>query len=161
MLTVKCVLLRCNEQNIWVQRTPLSMVEIRTTEEANSLSMTIRDAITSALIGDFPRNSLIKVEVLSSVIIRLHTQSGTQIGLQFEEPNILQSVLKLMKSSDLNCIDIDSSGSTASRGLMPDLSDPIVQEYVIKLLFRSDFAKFVKDLKELINNSVNDESNKL
>ena len=31
---------------------------------------------------------------------------------------------------------------------MPDLCDPVVQELVLKLLFREDFKRFVEDLAE-------------
>lgn len=64
-------------------------------------------------------------------------------ALKFEEASNLKSLIKILRESDIICSDTTKALSDTETGsitnVMPDLGDPIVQEFILKLLFRDDF----------------------
>ena len=152
MSTYRCKFLRCNEQSEWVEHIKICTVEI--SKGVGRFSLIVREGETSSLIADFPRASIRNVESLNSVVLRIYTQTGTRVALRFEEPVSLTAVFKILRDNEIICADATAPSCTDSGGLnniMPDLSDPVVQEFVLKLLFREDFKRFVEDLGDLLN----------
>ena len=152
MSAYRCKFLRCNEQSEWVEHIKICTVEI--SKGIGRFSLIVREGETSSLIADFPRASIRNVESLNSVVLRIYTQTGTRVALRFEEPVSLTAVFKILRDNEIVCADATAPSSNDSGGLnniMPDLSDPVVQEFVLKLLFREDFKRFVEDLGDLLN----------
>ena len=100
--------------------------------------MIVREGQTSSLIADFPKASIRSAESLSSVLLSICSQTGTRVALRFEEPASLEAIFKILVDNGVVCKDtaaasITDSGSISN--IMPDLGDPIVQEFILKLLF--------------------------
>jgi hypothetical protein len=151
MSSYKCKFLRCNEQLDWVEHIRSCTVEI--SKGVGRFSLIVRESETGSLIADFLRASIRNVESLSSVVLRIYSQSGTRVALRFEEPTSLMAVFKILRENEIICSDTTAPSNTENNGvnnIMPDLSDPIVQEFVLKLLFREDFKSFVEDLGDLL-----------
>ena len=151
MSIYRCKFLRCNEQSEWVEHIKFCTIEI--SKGIGRFSLIVREGETSSLIADFPKASIRSAESLSSVVLRIYSQTGTRVALRFEEPNSLKAVIKILAENEVVCTDKVSpsnhdDGSISN--IMPDLSDPVVQEFILKLLFREDFKVFVEDLGDLI-----------
>lgn len=76
-MSFKCKFLRCNEETVWVEH--LRSCSLEVTKGVDRFSMIVRDSFDSALIGDFPRQSIRYVESLNSVVLRIYTQSDTRV----------------------------------------------------------------------------------
>lgn len=151
MSTYRCKFLRCNEQCDWVEHIKFCTVEI--SKGAERFSLIVREGETSSLLADFPRASIRNVESLSSVLLRIYSQSGTRVAVRFEEPASLMAVFKILAENGVKCSDKvapSNADNGYSMNIMPDLGDPVVQEFVLQLLFREDFKKFVHDLGDLL-----------
>ena len=151
MSSYRCKFLRCNEQSEWVEHSTFCTVEI--SKGVGRFSLIVRDGETSSLIADFPRASIRNVESLSSVVLRIYSQTGTRVALKFDEPLSLTALFKIIGDNEIICADATAPSKPDSSGMnniMPDLSDPVVQEFVLKLLFREDFKQFVEDLGDLL-----------
>lgn len=152
MSSYRCKFLRCNEQSEWVEHIQFCTVEV--SKGVGKFSLIVRDVETCSLIADFPKASIRSIESLSSVVLRIYSQSGTRVALRFEEPISLRAVTKVLADNEVVCVDVSAPSNPESSGvsnIMPDLGDPVVQEFVLKLLFREDFKRFVEDLSDLLN----------
>ena len=120
--------------------------------------VSVRENESGSLIGDFPKASIRNVESMNSVVARIYTSAGVRIGVKFHEPSHLIQVFKLLKDNDILVSDVSdgtgNSSSTTNTHIMPDLGDPIVQEFVLQLLFREDFSAFCEDLNELVSEMI-------
>lgn len=151
MSTYRCKFLRCNEQGEWVEHMKPCIVEI--SKGDGRFSLIIREGDSSSLIADFPKASFRNAESLSSVVLRIYSLSGTRVALRFEEPASMTAIFKILIDNEIPCSDKVAPSNTDScnvANIMPDLGDPIIQEYILKLLFREDFKRFVEDLGDLI-----------
>ena len=152
MSTYRCKFLRCNELGEWVEHIKLCVTEIST--GIGRFSLIIREGDNSSLVADFPRASIRNVESLSSIVLRIYSLSGTRVALRFEEPASLKAIFKILAENEIPCADKLAPSNTDScniTNIMPDLSDPIIQEFILKLLFREDFKRFVADLGDLLS----------
>lgn len=101
-----------------------------------------------------PKASISRVDVMNSITLRVTTASasssgsGSRVAVRFEEPAQLQTVAKLLHEHGVICKDAAASAPVST---MPDLSDPVVQEFVLQLLFREDFESFCTDVAELFD----------
>ena len=119
-------------------------------EVSQNGGVSVRENESGSLIGDFPKASIRNVESMNSVVARIYTSAGVRIGVKFNEPSHLIQVFKLLKDNDILVSDVNgNNSSSANAHVMPDLGDPIVQEFVLQLLFREDFSAFCEDLNEL------------
>ena len=143
--------MRCSEQGEWVEHIKHCVIEIST--GVGRFSLIIRESDSSSLVADFPRASIRNVESLSSIVLRIYSISGIRVALRFEEPASLIAIFKILVENEIPCADklapSNADGCNITN-IMPDLSDPIIQEFVLKLLFREDFKRFVADLGDLI-----------
>jgi hypothetical protein len=117
-------------------------------------SLIVRDSETGSLVGDFPLPSIRKVEVLTGVVVKLHTVNGARIAIRFEHQSDFGAVFRVLNDNQVPCSDVEAPShiqSNESGGIIPDLSDPAVQELALKLLFREDFQQFCQDLSELLD----------
>ena len=141
-----CTFLRYStEGGAWLENNKLCLFEV-----SQNGGVSVRENESGSLIGDFPKASIRNVESMNSVVARIYTSAGVRIGVKFNEPSHLIQVFKLLKDNDILVSDVNgNNSSSANAHVMPDLGDPIVQEFVLQLLFREDFSAFCEDLNEL------------
>ena len=147
--TFPCTFLRYStEEGSWLENNKLCLFEV-----SQNGGVSVRENESGSLIGDFPKASIRNVESMNSVVARIYTSAGVRIGVKFNEPAHLIQAFKLLKNHEILVSDVSDGNGNSSSGanthLMPDLGDPIVQEFVLQLLFREDFSAFCEDLNEL------------
>jgi hypothetical protein len=154
-LSLKCTLLRCNEQNVWVECIRPCVLDVTGGVSSGiAFSLIVRDSETGSLVGDFPLPSITKAEALTGVVMKIHTAGGARIAIRFEQPADLSAVLRALSNNQIPCSTVEAPSyipSNESAGVIPDLSDPTVQELALKLLFREDFQQFCQNLSELLD----------
>ena len=88
-------------------------------------------------------------------LFRIHTQVIT-LALKFIDPNLskkfVQKLDTLLKIIPKNLSNLPRNGDKNASELLPDLNDPNVQEYLVKLLCSEDFSTFVDDLEVCLTN---------
>ena len=138
-----CTFLRYSpEQNTWLQNAKKCSCDV------SNGGITIRD-IEGSLVCDLPRASIKTVESMNSIVARINSNTSVRIALKFDTPASLQSTFRNLREIEIPCTDVSAPSSATSATSMPDLSDPNVQEFVLQLLFREDFAEFCADLNQL------------
>jgi hypothetical protein len=129
-------------------------------EVSGSGGLIVRDEEAFSLIADMPKTAIARIEVMNSVIMRVTTGpsssssssssgGGSRVAVRFADPAALQSVVKLLHDSGVTCTEAAASPTGAAA--MPDLTDPVVQEFVLQLLFREDFEAFCADIADLFD----------
>ena len=141
-------LLRENDRGDWVELQKDAVVQVSTG------GVIIRESISNSLLGDFPNETIENIEKLSDLLITLESE-GRKIGLLFLEAKEVDCFFIQAKNCNFQCHEkeiISKQFQFQQRGLqIPQLENPQVQEYVLKLLFSDEFKDFVGDLKDLLN----------
>jgi hypothetical protein len=152
---MRCKLLRCNEQNFWVECVRPCVLEVtggKTSGVASSLI--VRDSETGSLIGDFPLASISKAESLNRSVVRIHIISGAKVAIRFEDHSDSSALIRLLSGNQIACSNVEAPSFVPENtpgGVIPNLNDPAVQELALKLLFREDFQQFCQDLSDLLD----------
>jgi hypothetical protein len=130
-------------------------------ESQKILSLVVRDSATSSLVADFPRSSLKTVILLPQFIIKLKTTSDTKVAMKFSDFQSYRKFADILEADEVQLIDKSISIpipmlprdrlASMYEGNLPDLEDPLVQEMILRLLFREDFKNFVADLSILLD----------
>ena len=110
--------------------------------------ISLRDVSTYALQADLPLNTIQKVETISHAnLIRIQTKSHDHLALKFKDAALMDDFKEGMKDANIEYSEVVRNNTTE----LPDLLQPAVQEYILRLLFSNTFSEFVDDLENLIN----------
>lgn len=112
--------------------------------------LVVRENVSNSLLADFPFSSVQKLEKISSTMIIINTQSDKTA---FRFPNVHEATQFYVNCAALKwpIHDVILQNGRDERFQIPQLENPAVQEFVIKLLFSDEFKSFVSDLKGLLN----------
>jgi hypothetical protein len=114
--------------------------------------MIIRNQATSTLVADIPRSSIHALDCIDTDLIRL-TTSAIVIAFRFYDAIVLDKFKnKVIDILGLSCQLVSNSNRNIDSELIPDLNDPCIQQYVLKLLMSPEFPEFTKALKEFLAN---------
>ena len=97
---------------------------------------------------DLPKDAILNCEVISGNTLRLLTTGQTRFALQFDEENALERA-----ATSLHQIGVQVERHVTPvpcESPLPDLEDPAVQEYVLRLLFDEEFMSFVSSMRSLL-----------
>ena len=143
-------LLRCNKSEEWVALKRPVLVQV--TESG----VVVREQHTNTLLGDFPAPTIQKIEKLTDILIIIDFE-GEKIALKFQDRTTAAYFMKLSNNfQQPTCDRVVSSDSAkifaadSPEFIMPQVADPIVQEFMLKLLFSEDFKDLVNDLKNVL-----------
>ena len=137
-----CTMLRLNEKMEWMEMMTESFVHL------SSGLISLRDISTYALQADLPLNTIEKVETITHAnLVRIQTKNHNHLALKFKDTINLNEFENGMKEAHIDFSEVIRDNSTE----LPDLLQPVVQEYVLRLLFSDTFSEFVDDLEKLIN----------
>ena len=144
-------LIRVNSSGEWVQLQRSVLVH------AYAGGLVIRDRVSNTLLGDFPANAITKITKLNDCLVAIESD-GKMVALQFSSLNgtnaffLHVTSLRLPTHTTPTDATAKVDDSMDSRIKLPNLEDPLVQEYVLKLLFSDEFKGFVKELKVVLSN---------
>ena len=137
-----CTMLRLNDKMEWMELVTESFAFL------NPDLISLRDASTYALQADLPLNTIQKVESISHAnLIRIQTKNHDHLALKFKDATLMNNFKGGMKDASIEYSEVIRNNATE----LPDLLQPTVQEYVLRLLFSDTFSEFVDDLENLIN----------
>lgn len=115
----------------------------------------VRNSVSNSLLADLPRASITGINNMGDDLFRIHTQVIT-LALKFIDPNLSQRFVQkldtVLKIIPKNLSNLPRNGEKNASELLPDLNDPNVQEYLVKLLCSEDFSTFVDDLEVCLTN---------
>lgn len=134
-----------------------SWVELK--NKANTLiaesGLLIRDLANNILIADFPTITIKSIVALNEYLVLINT-NDIKIVLKFRDQTKTAIFLKSIHEAKMNHLiknAEDNNHLNDDNGFnLPTLNDPVVQEFVLMLLFSDDFKLFVNELKVLLNN---------
>ncbi len=136
-----CKLLRINEFGEWCQCQSLSKVSV------NNGNIVLRESKTNILQCDIPYSSIKGVEIVTQLIFKFDIVGSNYIAIKFENINGFKKFKSDLLLNKINVIEAELINNQLE---IPDLNDPRVQEYVLKLLFSENFDSFVSDIECLL-----------
>ena len=137
-----CTMLRLNDKMEWMELTTESLACL------SSGLISLRDISTYALQADLPMNTIQKIETISHAnLVRIQTKNHNILALKFKDAINMSGFKCGMEEVNIEYSEVIRNNTTE----LPDLLQPAVQEYVLRLLFSDTFSEFVDDLENLIN----------
>lgn len=139
----------------------LQHVEPMAFEVAAGGTLVVRTLRSGALQCDVPRSCLEgPVEVMRGPrLLRVAAAGGHRFALHFADERCLEAAVAAVERARLSTVyamphSSSSSSSPSSadvaspqQQLLPDLADPVVREFLVRLLFSEQFADFTADLQ--------------
>lgn len=114
------------------------------------IEVIVRDASTNALLCDLPKDDVLNCEVITANTLRLLTTGQTRFALQFEDENGLERATALLHQIGVQ-VERHAIDEVRCESPLPDLEDPAVQEYVLRLLFDEKFMSFASSMRSLLS----------
>jgi hypothetical protein len=156
---VPCTLFRKKPQEEWhqYQASACSL-------SISGIGLTVRSSQDSSLLLDIPYPVIKKCDKLKNLVIRFTMTSNKSLqiadggqdcfyALQFKKPvdmTELERVLK-QKGIKLQVLDtVDTKAASMADDVYPDVRNPEVQQYMLKLLFSSKFKELCSDVKQFL-----------
>jgi len=92
--------------------------------------------------------------------MRLTTKENSRLGFKFENQSFFLKFKTSLNGFGCTCVDLkrDQGEINYFQPTFPNLSDPAVQEIVIRLMFTEGFESFVSDLEDIIDGIACDKS---
>ena len=121
--------------------------------EVFSCGLLIRDLETNSMICDFPVESIEYCEIVGKDLILVVPLKSDMIALKLEDAKELLLLAVALRDNGIACNDHECKTAVtdfATELSIPDLEDPGVQEFALRLLFSHKFRLFVNKLDILI-----------
>jgi len=137
-------LLRCSRHGEWVELRKEAVALV------NASGLVVRENVSNSLLADFPFSSVHKLEKISSTMIIINTHNDKTA---FRFPSVHEATQFYVDCVALKWPIQDSTlqNRRDEQFQIPQLDNPAVQEFVIKLLFCDEFKSFASDLRGLLN----------
>lgn len=137
-------ILRCNRHGDWVELRKEAVAQV------TASGLVVRENVSNSLLADFPFSSVQKLEKITNTMITVNTLSDKTA---FLFPNCSGATNFYVDCASLKwpIQDCTLQKGQDDQFHIPQLENPAVQEFVVKLLFSDEFKLFVLDLKGLLN----------
>jgi hypothetical protein len=106
------------------------------------------------LVCDIQLCAIDRAEILSTSLIRLVLRNEKAIALEFDQESLLIELLNIYQENSILCTKIEDRGS-----LFPNLQEPMIQEFLLRLLFTQGFKEFVSDIENWLDTIYDDVRN--
>lgn len=106
------------------------------------------------MVCDIQLCAIDRAEILSTSLIRLVLRNEKAIALEFDQESLLIELLNLYQENSILCTKIEDRGS-----LFPNLQEPMIQEFLLRLLFTQGFKEFVSDIENWLDTIYDDVRN--
>ena len=108
--------------------------------------ISIRNSICGSLLCDIPKQSIQLILITNSTVLKIITKTNDNMAIEFGTtegcPQALQSLAKYQIPFQI--VEPDKSSHR-----LPDINDPRMREYIVRLIFSDEFAGFVDDVDHM------------
>ena len=115
-----------------------------------NVAIIIRDTSSNALLCDLPKTAILHAEAISKTTMRFLTSGQTRFAIRLENNAELEALVLLLSQIDV-LVERHVMSQSSSVAALPNLEDPAVQEYILRLLFDKDFCEFTSSMKVLLD----------
>ena len=106
-----------------------------------NVAIIIRDTSSNALLCDLPKTVILNAEAISKTTMRFLTSGQTRFAIRLENNAELEALVLLLSQIDV-LVERHVMSQSSSVAALPNLEDPAVQEYILRLLFDKDFQNY-------------------
>ena len=150
MNAIQCtVMRRRSELDEWTKYNVKSIVRI------SNESIMLQEHESSKTIANIPKQAVTKITSPFKNISQIHCIEETyQIAVRFVHVNDGELFRNAVIQYEFPCSDRENIQKDQDVEFsFPNLQDPLVKQFVLKLLISEEFGIFVKDLKNLLDDT--------
>lgn len=119
----------------------------------NEIGLSVRDERSNELIQDYTFSSIESTRVMSRHIMVLKSKVNSNLSaIQLSHDVDLRSIESILLANKITLLKDSSDNDSFD---IPDISNPMIQDHVLKLLFCPKFQEFATKLATLLDSISN------